>query len=119
MGFLLSVPPDTYPLIRRGQHLVCDSRSRMFVSFRQLEDWTGASVSEVGRQTWRWSSRPTRCTIRPIPVEPCAFYHSCPALPQQPKGRPRPRNSRCCISSNSDISSYFQYPPEAPYPQTP
>jgi hypothetical protein len=56
-------------------------------------------------------------TIRQIPVEPCASCHSFPALPRQPKGRPRPRNSRCCISSSSDISSCCQYPLEAPYPQ--
>jgi hypothetical protein len=87
--------------------------SRVLVSFKQLGDLAEASVSEVGRQTWRWSSRPTRCTIQQIPVEPCASFHSCPALPQQRKGRPRSRSSRCCISSSSDISSCCQYPPEA------
>ena len=87
--------------------------SRMLVSFRQLGDLAEASVSEVGRQTWRWSSRPTRCTIQRIPVEPCAFCHSCPALPQQPRRRPRSRSNPCCISSSSDISSCCQHPPTA------
>ena len=130
------------PLVRRGQKPVIETfRGRLtgrstsspglratlrhigvmplLVSFRQLGDLAEASVSEVGRRTWRWSSRPTRYTIHQRPVEPCASCHSCLALPQQPKGRPRPRSSRCCISHSSDISSCCQYPPDTPCPQTP
>ena len=93
--------------------------SRVPVSFRQLGDLAEAIVSEVGKQSWRWSSRPTRYTTQQTPVEPCASCHSYPAMPQQLKGCPRPPSSRCCISSSSDISSCCQYPPEAPCPQTP
>ena len=81
---------------------------------RRLREWkcsAEASVSGVGRRTWRWWSKPTRCTSLQKRTARYGWWTIFRQSRKQTGWLPTPQSSRWNRSSSSGTSSWH-----APYP---